>query len=144
MVRPGTTVLEDALHCYQKYVDSEDPRHRQLFAEAEEWIDADEPTWFFSFQNVCHTLDLRRQTRDAHAQDEQAAQRDGLHMRNLLRDACPRPGESGVGGAYGAAEPAARQIRHAQMRCLPGPYRAGIGLRDVDVSAERTRLRDAE
>jgi hypothetical protein len=51
-------VLEDALHCYQKHVDSDDPRHRQLFAEAEEWIEADEPTWFFSFPNVCHTLDL--------------------------------------------------------------------------------------
>ena len=51
-------VLEDALHCYQKYADSADPRQRQLFADAEEWIDADEPTWFFSFPNVCQTLDL--------------------------------------------------------------------------------------
>ncbi len=51
-------VLEDALHCYQKYVDSDDPRQRQMFTEAEEWIESDEPTWFFSFPNVCHTLDL--------------------------------------------------------------------------------------
>ena len=51
-------VLEDALHCFQKYVDSEDPKHRQLFAEAEEWIQTDNPTWFFSFRNVCDTLDL--------------------------------------------------------------------------------------
>jgi hypothetical protein len=51
-------VLEDALHCYQKYVDSEDPKHRQLFREAAEWVSGDNPTWFFSFPNVCDTLDI--------------------------------------------------------------------------------------
>lgn len=51
-------VLEDALHCFQKYADSEDPKHRQLFADAEAWINAENPTWFFSFSNVCETLDL--------------------------------------------------------------------------------------
>ena len=39
-------VLEDALHCFQKYVD------------AEEWIMGDNPTWFFSFANVCDSLSL--------------------------------------------------------------------------------------
>ena len=51
-------VLEDALHCFQKYVDAESPKQRQLFLEAEEWIMGDNPTWFFSFPNVCDTLSL--------------------------------------------------------------------------------------
>jgi hypothetical protein len=51
-------VLEDALHCYLKYADSENPKQRQLFLEAEEWILGDHPTWFFSFPNVCDTLGL--------------------------------------------------------------------------------------
>jgi len=51
-------VLEDALHCYLKYADSENSKQRQLFLEAEEWIMGDHPTWFFSFPNVCDTLGL--------------------------------------------------------------------------------------
>lgn len=51
-------ILEDALHCFQKYVEATDPKHRQLFDDAAEWIAEDNPTWFFSFPNVCHTLDL--------------------------------------------------------------------------------------
>jgi hypothetical protein len=51
-------VLEDALHCFQKYVDAEDPKHRQMFLEAESWITADNPAWFFSFESVCDTIDL--------------------------------------------------------------------------------------
>ncbi|HEY2387140.1 MAG TPA: hypothetical protein VGK30_09275 [Candidatus Binatia bacterium] len=51
-------VLEDALHCYLKYADAENPKQRQLFLEAEEWITGDNPTWFFSFSNVCDTLGL--------------------------------------------------------------------------------------
>jgi hypothetical protein len=51
-------VLEDALHCFQKYVDAEDPKQRQLFQDAEAWITGHNPTWFFSFPNVCDTLDI--------------------------------------------------------------------------------------
>jgi hypothetical protein len=51
-------VLEDALHCYLKYADVENPKQRQLFLEAEEWIMGDHPSWFFSFPNVCDTLGL--------------------------------------------------------------------------------------
>ena len=51
-------VLEDALHCFQKYVESDDPKQQQLFRDAEKWISGDHPTWFFSFSNVCDTLDI--------------------------------------------------------------------------------------
>ena len=51
-------VLEDAVNVYLKQVLATDPKAQQLFVDAEEWIMADDPTWFFSFTNVCDTLDL--------------------------------------------------------------------------------------
>ena len=101
-------VLEDALHCYQKYVDSEDPRHRQLFAEAEEWIDADEPTWFFSFQNVCHTLDLNTDY-----------VREGLHKwRDARRSAAASPARAT--SLAGRRSPAADDEQEPPLRRASG------------------------
>jgi hypothetical protein len=51
-------VLEDAVHCFMKQLHATDPKGRQLFLDAEEWISADDRTWFFAFANVCDTLDL--------------------------------------------------------------------------------------
>ncbi len=51
-------VLEDAVHCFMKQIHTTDPKGHQLFLDAEEWITADDRTWFFAFENVCETLDL--------------------------------------------------------------------------------------
>ena len=51
-------LLEDAVNVFKKQVLATDPKARQLFVEAEEWITHDDPSWFFSFTNVCDTLDL--------------------------------------------------------------------------------------
>lgn len=51
-------VLEDAVNCFMKQLHATDPKARQLFLDAEEWITTEDPAWFFSFDNVCHTLDL--------------------------------------------------------------------------------------
>ena len=51
-------VLEDAVNCFMKQLHATDPKARQLFLDAEEWIATEDPGWFFSFDNVCHTLDL--------------------------------------------------------------------------------------
>lgn len=51
-------VLEDAIECFQKYTDAKDSRSRQLGTEAEEWFLTDDPTWLFSFVNVCEILDI--------------------------------------------------------------------------------------
>ena len=48
------------------------------------------------------------------------------------------------GARDGAREVAPGQVRDAQARRLTGPYGTGIGLRDVDVSAQRAGLRDTE
>jgi hypothetical protein len=51
-------VLEDAVNCFMKQLHATDPKARQLFLDAEEWITAEDRTWFFSFENVCDTLEL--------------------------------------------------------------------------------------
>ena len=51
-------VLEDAVNCFMKQLHATEPNARQLFLEAQEWITADDRTWFFAFENVCDTLDL--------------------------------------------------------------------------------------
>ena len=51
-------VLEDAVHCFMKQIHATDPKARQLYQEAAEWIADEDRTWFFAFDNVCETLDL--------------------------------------------------------------------------------------
>jgi hypothetical protein len=51
-------VLEDAVDCYQKYAHARDPRGRQMFDEAREWVTSADRAWLFSFENVCDTLGI--------------------------------------------------------------------------------------
>ncbi len=51
-------VLEDALDCYQKYASADDGHGRQLFEEAQTWIVSDDRGWFFSYENICETLEI--------------------------------------------------------------------------------------
>jgi hypothetical protein len=51
-------VLQDALECYQKYALARDAHGHQLFAEAEEWISCEDRNWYFSFENICETLEI--------------------------------------------------------------------------------------
>lgn len=51
-------VLEDAIDCYQKYAFAKDPRGRQIFDEAGEWVASADRSWLFSFENICDTLEI--------------------------------------------------------------------------------------
>ena len=51
-------VLEDAVEIYRKQSAVRDPRGRQLFKEAEEWVEDTDRTWLFSFENICDVLDI--------------------------------------------------------------------------------------
>ena len=51
-------VLEDAVHCYRKHGSASDPRMKQLFLDAEAWINGTDRLWCFSFENVCDSLEL--------------------------------------------------------------------------------------
>ena len=50
-------VLEDAVDMYRKHCGAHG-RNRQLFLDAEDWIDDNDRTWVFSFLNLCDVLDL--------------------------------------------------------------------------------------
>ena len=51
-------VLQDAVGCFQENVLSQQPWEKKLFQEAEDWILAKNSDWFFSFENICETLQL--------------------------------------------------------------------------------------
>src|SRR5262245_54788159 len=51
-------ILEEAVRSYQRYAFATNRRGRRLFGETCEWFDAREDTWIFSFENICHALDL--------------------------------------------------------------------------------------
>jgi hypothetical protein len=51
-------VLEDAVDCYHKHSHATEQRGQQLFAEAVEWVESDDRSWLFSFENICDTLEI--------------------------------------------------------------------------------------
>lgn len=51
-------VLDSAIECFQKYVLARREREKRMFQEAEEWILEKNSDWFFSFENICDTLQL--------------------------------------------------------------------------------------
>ena len=51
-------VLQDALDCFQKYAFAKDLHGRQIFGDADSWIACEDRDWYFSFENICETLDI--------------------------------------------------------------------------------------
>jgi hypothetical protein len=51
-------VLEDAVDVYRKQVGATDHRRRQMFTDAEAWIEDSDRTWIFSFENICDVLGI--------------------------------------------------------------------------------------
>jgi len=49
-------LLEDAIHCSQDNLLTQNVRSRRLFEEAEEWIVEVDGDWVFSFENICEAL----------------------------------------------------------------------------------------
>jgi hypothetical protein len=54
-------VLQDALDCYQKYAFARDGHGRQLFGDADARITCEDRDWYFSFENICETLEINPQ-----------------------------------------------------------------------------------
>jgi hypothetical protein len=51
-------ILEEAVRSYQRYAYATNRRGRRLFWETCEWFAEREQPWVFSFENICHALDL--------------------------------------------------------------------------------------
>lgn len=69
-------VLEDAVDVYRKLAGARDNRRRALFEDAEAWLESNDRTWIFSFENICDVLGLDSGylRRGLHAQRRRAAQ----------------------------------------------------------------------
>jgi hypothetical protein len=52
------SVLEDAVECFMKLIDSGTSKGQRLFRDADEWINLEDKHWVFSFDNVCDMLDI--------------------------------------------------------------------------------------
>jgi hypothetical protein len=52
------SVLEDAIECFMKCIDSSTSKGQRLFRDADEWIGLEDKRWVFSFDNVCDMLDI--------------------------------------------------------------------------------------
>jgi hypothetical protein len=52
------SVLEDAIECFMKCIDSATSKGQRLFRDADEWISLEDKHWVFSFDNVCDMLDI--------------------------------------------------------------------------------------
>src|SRR5271166_1813412 len=52
------SVLEDAVECFMKCIDSSTNKGQRLFRDADEWINLEDKRWVFSFDNVCEMLDI--------------------------------------------------------------------------------------
>jgi hypothetical protein len=52
------SVLEDAVECFMKCIESPTSKGQRLFRDADEWINLEDKHWVFSFDNVCDMLDI--------------------------------------------------------------------------------------
>jgi hypothetical protein len=52
------SVLEDAIECFMKCIESPTNKGQRLFRDADEWIALEDKRWVFSFDNVCDMLDI--------------------------------------------------------------------------------------
>ena len=51
-------VMEDAIATFQKSLPEATRRQRRLLRETEEWIQSNDASWPFSFENICAALDI--------------------------------------------------------------------------------------
>lgn len=51
-------VLSDAIECYQKYANATTRRGRNLFTNAEKWINSRDTSWPYSFEHICDVLNI--------------------------------------------------------------------------------------
>jgi hypothetical protein len=98
------SVLEDAIECFMKCMDSATNKGQRLYREADEWIALEDKHWVFSFDNVCDMLDINPE-----------------YMRRGLRDWKQRKLEAIQRAAEAKAEAVARAESDAAAGIGPEP-----------------------
>jgi hypothetical protein len=67
-------VLEQGVNDYLRHAGAREPRELELWHEIEAWVEDRDASWLFSFENICHVLDLDPDylRRGLHAHKERA------------------------------------------------------------------------
>jgi hypothetical protein len=103
------SVLEDAIECFMKCMDSATNKGQRLYREADEWIALEDKHWVFSFDNVCDMLDINPE-----------------YMRRGLRDWKQRKLEAMQRAAEAKAEAAARAEMDAAAGIVAQPEAVAV------------------
>lgn len=118
-VRLMAAVLEDAIHCYVKYLPAVSRKGRRLFSEVNEWFFSPDDGWLFSFENVCGTIGV-----------------DAGYIRRGLTRVKESMALQGIGLSTLASKPALRKAMKASYR---GRSKSKPGQRGRSDSAKRYR-----
>ncbi len=51
-------ILEDAVDVYRKQAGARDRKRRQLFEDAEAWLESPDKSWIYSYENICEVLGI--------------------------------------------------------------------------------------
>jgi hypothetical protein len=139
------SVLEDAVECFMKCIDSSSNKGQRLFRDAEEWITLEDKKWVFSFDNVCEMLDvnpeyLRRGLRDWKVRKLEAIERARIERAEQAALAIAEPAVAEVAVPEAKAEEIVKPVAKVAMT------KAGVGAnrsvhRTREAADRRTKLR---
>ena len=139
------SVLEDAVECFMKCIDSSTNKGQRLFRDAEEWITLEDKKWVFSFDNVCEMLDvnpeyLRRGLRDWKVRKLETIERARIARAEQAALAAAEPAVAEVVVPEAKAEEIVKPVPKAAMT------KPGVGVnrslhRKREAADRRTKLR---
>jgi hypothetical protein len=98
------SVLEDAVECFMKCIDSSTNKGQRLFRDAEEWITLEDKKWVFSFDNVCEMLDVNPEYLRRGLRDWKVRKLEAIEQAQIAR------AEQAEVAALQAAQPAVEEV----------------------------------
>ena len=127
------SVLEDAVECFMKCIDSSTNKGKRLFRDAEEWINLEDRKWVFSFDNVCEMLDVNPDYLRRGLREWKVRKLDAIERTRIAR---------AEQAALAAAQPAVAEAEAsvAEMKILKPVAKTAVA-KAVAVSAPGLRLR---
>ena len=139
------SVLEDAVECFMKCIDSSTNKGQRLFRDAEEWINLEDKKWVFSFDNVCEMLDvnpeyLRRGLREWKVRKLEAIERPRIERAEQAAMAVAEPVVAEIAVPEAKAEEIVKPVAKVTMT------KPGLGAnrslhRKREAADRRTKLR---
>jgi len=106
------SVLEDAVECFMKCIDSSTNKGQRLFRDAEEWINLEDKKWVFSFDNVCEMLDINPEYLRRGLREWKVRKLDAIERARIAR---------AEQAALAAAQPATEPVAEEVAKDVPAP-----------------------